>query len=207
MTAALRKLALTTHVASSVGWFGSVAAFLALAIAGLNSVDSQSVRAAYLAMHVVTWFVIVPFCLASLATGFVESAITPWGLVRHYWIIAKLALTVIATILLFVHTQPIDRVAAVAARVDLRPGDLRTIRLQLIGDAAAALFVLFATTMLSVIKPWGMTPYGVRVQSRAAGMTSLSAGRNTSRYFVAGVITFVLLMILLHFTGHGPHRP
>lgn len=50
MTPSLRKFALTTHVTSSVGWVGSVAAFLALAIAGVVSLDAQTVRAAYLTM-------------------------------------------------------------------------------------------------------------------------------------------------------------
>ena len=39
MTPGLRKVALTTHVTSSVGWIGAVAAFLALAIAGVGSQD------------------------------------------------------------------------------------------------------------------------------------------------------------------------
>ena len=33
MTSSVRKLALTTHVTSSVGWIGAVAGFLALALA------------------------------------------------------------------------------------------------------------------------------------------------------------------------------
>lgn len=37
MTPGLRKLSLTAHVTTSVGWFGAVAAFLVLALAGLNS--------------------------------------------------------------------------------------------------------------------------------------------------------------------------
>ena len=60
MSPGLRKFALTAHVTSSIGWFGAVAAFLALAIAGLTSQDAQIVRAAYLAMELTTWFVIVP---------------------------------------------------------------------------------------------------------------------------------------------------
>jgi hypothetical protein len=36
MTPRLRKFALTAHVTSSVGWLGAVAAFLALAVAGLT---------------------------------------------------------------------------------------------------------------------------------------------------------------------------
>jgi ABC-type anion transport system duplicated permease subunit len=107
MTPRVRKLTLTTHVTSSVGWLGAVAAFLALAVAGLNSQHAQMVRAAYLAMHMTTWFVIVPLSFAALLTGLVQSLGTSWGLFRHYWVVAKLALTVLATITLLVHTQPI----------------------------------------------------------------------------------------------------
>ena len=76
MTPSLRKLALTAHVTSSVGWLGAVAAFLALAIAGLTSRDPQMVRAAYLAMELTGWFVIVPLSLASPLTGLVQSLCT-----------------------------------------------------------------------------------------------------------------------------------
>jgi hypothetical protein len=37
MTPSIRKLLLTAHITLSVGWFGAVAAFLALAIVGLTS--------------------------------------------------------------------------------------------------------------------------------------------------------------------------
>jgi hypothetical protein len=106
MTLRLRKFALTVHVSSSVGWLGAVGSFLALAIAGLISQDAQFVRAGYLAMEFTTWFVIVPLSLASLLSGLVQGLGTPWGLFRHYWVLAKLLLTVLATIILLVHTQP-----------------------------------------------------------------------------------------------------
>jgi hypothetical protein len=153
MTSGLRKFALTTHVTSSVGWLGAVGAFLALAIAGVGSENAQIVRSAYLAMHLTTWFVIVPLCLAALLTGIVQSLGTTWGLFRHYWVVTKLLLTVLATLILLVRTQPIDRVAAVAAQTTLAIGDLRQLRFQLVGDACAALFVLLMTTALSVYKP------------------------------------------------------
>ena len=69
MTPRIRKFALTAHVTSSVGWLGAVAGFLALAVAGLTSQDAQMVRAAYLAMELTGWFVIVPLSLASPLTG------------------------------------------------------------------------------------------------------------------------------------------
>lgn len=164
MTPRLRKLALTAHVTSSVGWLGSVAAFLALAVAGLVSHDTQKVRAAYLAMDLVTWFVIVPLCLASLLTGLVQSLGTAWGLFRHYWVLVKLLLTVLATIILLLHTQAISYVAAIAAKAALSSGDLSRLRVQLVADAGAALLVLLVATVLSVYKPRGMTRYGQRKQ-------------------------------------------
>jgi hypothetical protein len=208
MTPGVRKVALTTHVTSSVGWLGAVGAFLALAIAGLGSQDPQIVRAAYLAMHLTTWFVIVPLSLAALLTGVVESLGTTWGLFRHYWIVTKLLLTVLATIILLVHTQPIDRVAAVAAQTTLAASDLRQVRFQLVGDACAALFVLLVTTALSVYKPWGMTSYGLRKLNEETAAWRPPSTRHLApwgRYVVFGIIAVVLLVLLLHLGGIGLH--
>lgn len=164
MTPGLRKLALTAHVASSVGWLGAVAAFLALAVAGLTSRDAQTVRAAYLAMDLTGWLVIVPASVASLITGLVQSLGTPWGLFRHYWVVVKLLITILATIILLAHMQPISYLAEVAAETTLSGSDLRGLRLQLVADAGAATLALLVTTTLSVYKPRGLTPYGQRKQ-------------------------------------------
>jgi hypothetical protein len=153
MTPFVRKLALTMHVTSSVGWLGAVAAFLALSIAGLSGQDPQMVRAAYLAMHMTTWFVIVPLSFAALLSGLVQSLGTSWGLFRHHWVVVKLGLTVLATIILLAHTQPIAQVAAVAAETMLSSADLRQLRIQLVADAGAALMALLVATTLSVYKP------------------------------------------------------
>ncbi|MFJ5730364.1 hypothetical protein [Streptomyces paradoxus] len=176
MPSGLRKVALTAHVASSVGWLGSVTAFLALAIGGLTGEDAQRVRGAYLAMEVTGWYVIVPLAFASLLTGLVQSLGTPWGLLRHYWVLAKLALTVVATFLLLLHMQVVDHVADTAARTSLSGSDLDGMRVQLVLDAAAAVVVLLANTALSIYKPRGITRYGWRVQqtqraSRADGVS------------------------------------
>lgn len=160
----VRKLALTAHVVASVGWLGAVASFLALAIAGLSSTDAGLVRAAYVAMALVGWRVILPLGIAAGVTGLVQSLGTEWGVFRHYWVIAKLLITVLATLLLLVHMQPIDRMAAAVAETDLAPADLRPVRVQLVADAALALAALLAATALSVFKPRGVTPYGQRKQ-------------------------------------------
>jgi hypothetical protein len=162
MTVGVRKLALTAHVTFSVGWLGAVAAFLALAIAGLVSRQTHVVRAAYLAMELTGWCVLVPLSLASLLTGLVQSLGTAWGLLRHYWVLIKLLMTLPATALLLLHMRPIGYVAAVSAQMALSSADLYSLRLQLVADAGAALLVLLVITTLSVYKPRGLTRYGER---------------------------------------------
>jgi hypothetical protein len=162
MAPAIRKFALTVHVTTSVGWLGAVVSFLALAIAGLTSHSVQTPRAAYLAMDMITWFAIVPFCTASLVSGIVESVGTPWGLFKHYWVLFKLLLTVVATGILLLHTQPISYIADVAARTTLSGAHLVQLRIQLAADAGAAVIVLLVTTALAVYKPRGVTPWSAR---------------------------------------------
>lgn len=164
MTPGLRKFMLTAHVVASVGWLGSVAVGLALTVAGLTSQDAQMVRAAYLALELTARFVIVPLSLASLLTGLVQSLGTIWGLFRHYWVIFKLLITVLATILLQVHLQPIGYMADVAAGTALAGADLRELRIDLVVRAGLAVLALLVATTLSVYKPQGMTPYGRRKQ-------------------------------------------
>ena len=162
MTPRVRKLALTAHVVSSVGWLGAVAAFLALGIVGVTTHDVQLVQGVYLVARPITWFVIVPFALASVVTGIVQSLATHWGLVRHYWVIFKLVIAVGATIVLLMYTDTVDGHADVAAR----PGaDLRGLRpVTFVLHSGVALVLLLIAALLAVYKPRGMTPYGWRRQ-------------------------------------------
>ncbi|HYN09738.1 MAG TPA: hypothetical protein VES67_20315 [Vicinamibacterales bacterium] len=210
MTPSLRKFALTAHVTSSVGWLGAVAAFLALAVAGLTTDDAQRVRAAYLAMDLTGWFVIVPLSFASPLTGLVQSLGTSWGLFRHYWVLIKFLITIPATLLLLLHMQPVGHLARVVAETTLARGDLAGLRIQLLADAGAALLVLLVATTLSVYKPWGMTRYGRRKEDEGRkvphatppeGMTT--AATPWGLYVLAGFVGLVLLVVVLHLMGGG----
>ena len=163
MSPRLRRFALTAHVTSSVGWLGAVAGFLGLAVVGLASQDAQTVRAVYLVMEPIGWFVLVPFALASLLTGLLQSLGTTWGLFRHYWVLFKLLINVFATIVLLMYMQTLDHFAGVAA--DKMSGDLGPLRdpSPLLHSGLALLLLLVAAT-LAVYKPRGLTPYGRRKQ-------------------------------------------
>jgi hypothetical protein len=152
-----RKLTLLAHVLSSVGWTGAVAAFLALALTGLNNPDPQTARAVYIAMEPVTSWVIVPFAIASLVTGLLLSLGTRWGLLRHYWVIFKLLISGFSLPLLFLHTAVIHRVAAAAMVSGIAPADLRQDRVQLVVAAVVSLGALVGATLLSIYKPKAVT--------------------------------------------------
>lgn len=159
-----RRLVLAAHITASVGWIGADAAFLTLAIAGLASPDAQLVRAAYLAMPLIAWWVIVPLSLASLLTGQVLSLGTKWGLFRHYWVLAKFLIASFATLALLIHTQPIALLADAAAETTLLSAALHEPRLQLVVASGGGLLILLVNTLLGVYKPRGLTRYGWRKQ-------------------------------------------
>jgi hypothetical protein len=107
--------------------------------------------------------VLLPLAFGALVTGVVQSLGSPWGLVRHYWVLFKLVITVLATLLLVVHLRVVDQVATAPAGAEVS-----SLRVQLVVDAAAAVVVLLLATVLSVVKPRGETGIGRRRGRRAA---------------------------------------
>src|SRR5215218_3207845 len=124
MASRLRQFALAVHIALSVGWIGAVAGYMALDVAAATSRNAETLRACYLAMGLITWYVIVPLALASLLTGLVMSLGTRWGLFRHYWVLISLLLTIVATAVLLVQTRTIGHLAEAAASPTTSGDDL-----------------------------------------------------------------------------------
>lgn len=163
MTPRLRKFALAAHLTSSVGWIGAVAGYIALDVAAATSQDARTLRAAYLAMELVAWYVIIPLALASLLTGLLMSLGTKWGLFRHYWVLISLLLTVIATVVLLMETQTIGYFADIAADPTTSSDELRGLGSTLVHSVGGTV-VLVVILVLNVYKPRGMTRYGWRKQ-------------------------------------------
>jgi uncharacterized membrane protein len=166
----LRKLMLSIHLVLSIGWIGAVIAYLALDVAAVATPPTDTSRAALVAMELLIRTVIVPLAVASLVTGLVMALGTPWGLIRHYWVVFSLILTVLAVVVLVSH---VPDVTALAHGEDMTSpahggghgGDQQ--RSGPAGDflhAGGGLVVLLAVTVLNVFKPRGLTPYGWRKQ-------------------------------------------
>lgn len=125
-------------------------------------------------MELLCWAVIVPLSLLSPVTGIAQSLWTPCGLVRHYWVLVKLLVTLPCTVILLLHMPPTTRLAAAAAQGQLQGTALHDLRIQLVPDSAIAIAVLLFTTILAIYKPQGKrsstepAPRWVKWMGRAA---------------------------------------
>ena len=192
MRSDLRKLLLASHLVASLGWLGALAVFFAHAAASVASADGEIVRAASIAMGITAWFVILPLSLAAVATGVVQALASAWGVLRHYWIVFKLLLTAVATIVLLLKLAPISHLAANAASAS---PDLAALRISLLAHAAGGLVVLLVVTVLAVYKPAGL------IKGPMPGWAKHSA-------VGAGLLVLFAIAMLLA-GGHGPraHGP
>lgn len=206
----LRKALLAFHVAASVGWLGSVAAFLALNLLATYGSDPETARAAYVSMDPVGWWTVVPLNMLTLLTGIVLAVATPWGLLRHYWVATKLMLTVLGTGLLLMHqTMVVQQVAALAsAGTPLLDGSLHHMGVQLVWAAGFGLLLLAALTALSVFKPWGLTKSALRRQYGSLDMQQETASSIPAslKLFYAAVALTLLTFMMLHMPGHMHHH-
>jgi len=217
MTRHLRRLALTAHISIAVGWIGAVAAYLVLVVAAMTIQGSQTLRAAWIAMELIGWYLIVPLAVASLLSGLVMSLGTPWGLFRHYWTLISLLLTIIATTVLLQHMQTVSFFARVAA--DASRPDVAGLRGALRGEllhAGVGLLVLLVIDALNVCKPKGMTAYGRRRASEASLVSSstdvgryapsVTSATGTPRWVrVVGLhaVGVAALFVIMHLFGGG----
>jgi hypothetical protein len=181
-------------VTFSVGWLGAVLAYLVVAIAGLTSLDPQLVKGTYVTMQLMAWFVIVPFAIAALLSGLVQSLGTEWGLFRHYWVLAKFALTTVGTVILLLHAPRVSEMAVRAAESALASGDYGQQRVALVIHAAGGLAMLLTATVLSVFKPWGKTAHGKGEPGAR------------KRYLLIGAAIALGIIVALHISGGAPRH-
>lgn len=138
-------------------------AYLVLGIAAAVSDEPQTIRAAWIAMELTGWVVIVPLAILAFHTGLLMSLGTVWGLVRHYWVLFAFALTTVALAVLLLHLPSVTATADTA-----RTAADATV-LQLGGDVlhpALGLLVLVVVAVLNLYKPRGTTRHGQRQRAR-----------------------------------------
>ena len=156
-----RKLVLTLHVATSVGWLGAAIAMTVLLVAGLVTSNPALRHSAFTFMHVYDLAIMIPLGYLALITGVLLSVGTNWGLLKHWWVLTKLVLTVAVLVFAGVFTSGWVLEAVVRTAEDPM-ADLGTLAAQLVANVVAFNVVFWTNTTVSVFKPWGLTPRGQR---------------------------------------------
>ncbi|GAB3452090.1 hypothetical protein GCM10027570_29870 [Streptomonospora sediminis] len=158
-----RKALLSVHVIASVGWVGVHGSVLALLAAGLAADGAARAGVLYGAAAELAGLLVLPLSLLALVSGLAAALGTPWGLFRHYWVAAKLALT--AVLVAGSNLRLVPGVADLARATEggtVLPAYAD--RLSMVVALSVALAFLLAATLLSTVKPFGR----IRSRRRAA---------------------------------------
>ena len=97
-------------------------------------------------------------------------------------------------------------------------GEAARIQSRLLIDAAVALLALLANAVLSVFKPWGLTPYGQRLRQTRRASSPLPvrhqerpgvsvAPRRSRLAFIVGIhaVGLAAVLLIVHLAGVAPH--
>ncbi|WP_194293574.1 hypothetical protein [Actinomadura macrotermitis] len=152
-----RKVWLALHIGVGVGWLGVSLTMLALSVVGVTAGDHETRHGAYLLMDLFDLALAIPSVFLALVTGAVVSLGTPWGLVRHRWVLAKLVIALCLPVLATLEGPWIDELAARTEEPAADPGGTGIL---LAGAMALFLALLWTATFLSVFKPGGRTRWG-----------------------------------------------
>lgn len=143
------------HIVAAGAWIGIdvVLATLVFTAWGTGDVDTKAV--CYQALEL---FAVWPLSIAgvvSLVTGVVLGLGTKYGLVRYWWVAAKLVMNVLLTTLVLLVLRPgVQDVAEYGRRLAARePGGVDVGFL--FYPPVVSLTALLAAVVLSVFKPWG----------------------------------------------------
>jgi hypothetical protein len=142
-----RKAVLTVHVATSVGWLGVDLVLLTLGATGLSGWRPDVV---YPAMGYVGLALFTPLSLLVWLIGVFNAWTTPWGVLKHWWVITKLAIVTLMLVLVVFALRP-----NLVAALDLAGALDRQHRLNLLIAPIVSSTLLVIATTLSTYKPWG----------------------------------------------------
>lgn len=158
-----RRATVVVHVVASASWLGLTLGLLALGSTAAGTGSPVTVEASVRAMKLFADWLLLPVAFLTLLSGLLLSLGTPWGLARHKWVCTKFWLTLATITATAFALRPgvNSAVGAVAAGGPLPDsGDI------LFGPIVSLTAYVFMT-VISVLKPWGLTRRGRRLRGPA----------------------------------------
>ncbi|WP_238005951.1 PDR/VanB family oxidoreductase [Dactylosporangium sp. AC04546] len=170
-----RKVWLTLHVGIGVGWLGVALGMLVLSIVGMTTDRHELRHNAYVLVETFDKALAIPSVFLVIVTGAVVSLGTPWGLIKHRWVLTKLIIALSLPILATFEGTWSETLTERTEDPTAEPGGTGIL---LICALALFLSLLWIATILSVFKPGGRTRWGRResTQERRPEITVTLAG-------------------------------
>jgi len=144
----VRRAVLTVHIVTSVGLLGDCATLLAASLYAAGADDPAAATSTYELMSVFSFVFGIPLSFASLISGLVIGFATKWGVLRHWWVTAKLLLIVSVILVGALVIGPSE-----AIMIDGDGGRETALSIA----AGYQIAALLLATSLSVFKPRGRT--------------------------------------------------
>jgi hypothetical protein len=153
--ATMRKSVLLVHIASAGAWLGIDVVMGVLVFTALSTDDDRTKALSFQALELVAVWPLLATGMICLLTGTLLGLGSKYGLIRYWWVAAKLALNLLLTGLVLVSLAPQVSDAAERGRqfdagapAPLGVGDL-------IFPPIASPTALLVAMVLAVFKPWG----------------------------------------------------
>lgn len=169
MTLPVRKSVMVLHAVAGIGWMGVDIALLALLITARTTTNPALVVSGFNAIGIIVPVAVPPLSLLILLTGILQGLGTPWGLVRYWWVLVKLILSLMMTVLVFVSLLPGIREMIVLADTTVSADALRaslgSLPNTLMFPPIVSFLMLGTAAILSIFKPWGRTPWSREIRA------------------------------------------
>lgn len=161
LPARMRKLLLLVHIAAAGTWLGLDLVLGILVLTTLTADPTGAGAAAASLASVATW-PLVAVGLLTLATGMLLGLGTKYGLVRYWWVLAKLVVNVVLVTLVVLVLWPGVTTVGEAGRAALVVGEAPVMPATLVFPPVVSSTALIVAMTLSVFKPWGRTRRSAR---------------------------------------------
>jgi hypothetical protein len=149
-----RKGVLVAHIVAAGAWIGLDVMLGVLVFTPLLTSDVAVAALCYQVLPLLLWPILLSG-LMCLVTGIVLGVGTHHGLVRYWWVLVKLVLNVVLTLLVLVLLHPGMDEAAEAGRQLAAGGPAGADLSNLVFPPIVSGASLVVATVLAVYKPWG----------------------------------------------------
>jgi uncharacterized membrane protein len=154
-----KNLLVAIHVLSVVAWFGGAICMLLLGLYMKNAHNGEQLYYTLSNMHLIDTTLIRFPALIVLISGVMLSIWTQWGLIKYYWVVIKLVLTVLIIFMgimflgdwLSFLVKTAERYGIVALQKDT----FQTTSLSLISASIFNIISMTIMTCITYFKPFG----------------------------------------------------